>query len=165
MRCAAAAGLALASALALAGCAGGAGRDTGPPPPSALLSADTLVFTSFDTDDDLRVTSAELEAGVTAEWARADANSDGTLQPLEFQTWSDWALGGNQLAPFRLDFDRNVDNSITEDEFRTELLGRFSDYDKDEDGVVSRADFIRQAPGQRVREVPVERPPMNRRRR
>lgn len=167
MRSVAATGLVLAvGALALGGCASGSSRDNGPAAPRALLSADTLVFTSFDADNDLRVTMAEIEAGIAVEWARANTNGDGLLQPLEFATWSESALGGNQLAPFRLDFDRNVDNSITEEEFRTELLGRARDYDKDEDGVLVRGDFIRQAPN-RTREIQTERqlPPDRPRRR
>jgi len=131
--------------LALAGCAGGG--DRGPrsqgPVIRAILSADALVFTSFDTDGDLRISAAELEAGVQHEWSRADTSGDGTLQPLEFGAWTEAALGGNQLPPFRLDFDRNVDNVITAEEFTAELNARAADYDENHDTVLTRAEFLR----------------------
>ncbi|HWA01814.1 MAG TPA: hypothetical protein VG841_16015 [Caulobacterales bacterium] len=119
-------------------------RDRNAPPPlHALISADALVFATFDTDGDLKVSGAELEAGITREFARADVNHDGALQPIEFQNWSNAALGGANLPPYRLDFDRNVDNTITAEEFHDELAARAHSYDADEDGVLTRAEFIR----------------------
>lgn len=132
--------LALAAA-SLAACASGGGPTR--EPVRALLSADALLFTSFDLDRDMRVTMAEADAGVAAEFARADANHDGSLQPIEFQNWSNVALGGGSTGPYRLDFDRNVDNLITADEFHAELSARARDYDADEDGAIVRADFVR----------------------
>lgn len=145
MRLGTLAALALGGA-ALAACAsdsGGPGRRSDAPQLHALISADALVFTSFDTDNDMRVTSAELDAGITREFARADANHDGSLQPIEFQNWSNAALGGQMLPPYRLDFDRNVDNVITAEEFRNELTARAHAYDANDDGVLTRDEFIR----------------------
>lgn len=129
-------------AAALTACASG-GRGPGAEPLRALISTDALLFIGFDTDFDLRVTEEELTAGIEREWTRADANRDGSLQPIEYQNWSNAALGGGQLPPYRLDFDRNVDNVITADEFRTELNARADDYDADGDGVLVRGDLIR----------------------
>jgi hypothetical protein len=112
-------------------------------PVRALMSADVMMFIGFDADDDLSVSAAEVDAGVNREFARADANADGALGPIEFQNWSNSVLGGAQLGPFRLDFDRNVDNSITRQEFETEIRGRVRDYDEDENGTLARSEFIR----------------------
>lgn len=144
---------ALVCAAALGACASGGApaRDQDTPAPLALLSADALMYASFDADDDLLITEAEIEAGISREFVRADQNGDGALAPLEFAAWSQAALGGNQLPPYRLDFDRNVDNSITAEEFATEIRGRARDYDKDEDGVLRRAEFLRQTPRARAR--------------
>jgi len=109
----------------------------------ALLSADALVFVSFDTDGDLRITQAELETGIAREFARADSNHDGSISPLEYQAWAASALGGDSLPPFRLDFDRNVDNVITQKEFHDELAARFHSYDANNDGAVTRDEFLR----------------------
>jgi EF hand len=148
--------LALAGAsAALAACAGGPshdGRERRMEMQRVLLSADTLVFATFDANNDLRIDAGERDAGIAREWARADANSDGALQPLEFQAWMTNALGGSNMPPYRLDFDRNVDNAITREEFDTELEGRFNDYDADKDGVVTRAEFIRELPRPQMRE-------------
>lgn len=137
------AGLACAGA-ALTACASGPlDRPRADEPLRALMSADVMMFVSFDADGDLNVSTAELEAGMAREFARADTNGDGSLQPLEFQNWANVVLGGGQLGPYRLDFDRNVDNVITREEYETEIRARFTDYDEDENGSVSRTEFIR----------------------
>ncbi|WP_395645897.1 EF-hand domain-containing protein [Terricaulis sp.] len=134
----------LACATMLAACAsGGGGADRGPQQIRALLSADTLMFVSFDADGDLRITADEISAGTQREFSRADTSGDGQLQPIEFQNWSNTVLGGTSIGPYRLDFDRNVDNVITRDEFNTEINGRVRDYDENEDGVLTRAEFVR----------------------
>lgn len=101
------------------------------------------MLVSFDADGDLSVSAAEIDAGLVREFSRADANSDGRLTPIEFQSWSSLVLGGSQLGPFRLDFDRNVDNSITREEFDTEVRARVGQYDADESGALARAEFVR----------------------
>lgn len=134
----------LAGGLAAAACASGGARGDRPNDPiRALLSADAMLFVGFDSDGDLSTNAAEVDAGVQREFARADSNRDGTLQPLEFQNWSNIALGGGQIGPYRLDFDRNVDNAITREEFDNEIHARVRDYDSDENGVLSRVDFVR----------------------
>lgn len=133
------------AAVALAACASGGRRPSsgGAEPVRALLSADVMMLVSFDTDFDLAITAAEVDAGLNREFARADTSGDGQLQPIEFQTWSAAALGGTTLGPYRLDFDRNVDNIITRAEFDTEIRARVSDYDEDESGTLTRSEFIR----------------------
>lgn len=130
-------------AASLAACVSGGPRGDRGEPLRALLSADALVFVSFDTDADLQITEAELAAGLAREFARADTNGDGQLQPIEFQNWANTALGGGHIGPFRLDFDRNVDNVITREEFENEFRARFREYDSDENEVVTRPELVR----------------------
>lgn len=141
-------GAAVGVALAVAGCASRPEPSRGlqGEGPRVLLSADTLMFASFDANNDLRIDAAEQAAGIAREWTRADANGDGEITPLEMQTWMTTALGGADAPPYRLDFDRNVDNKITRAEFDQELAVRARDYDKDNDGVLTRAEFLREAP-------------------
>jgi hypothetical protein len=146
--------LAACGAAALTACASGGGGFTGEPV-RALLSGDAMMFVSFDADGDLSTTSAEIEAGIAREFARADTGGDGALTPIEFQTWANGVLGGGQLGPYRLDFDRNVDNTITRAEFETEIRGRVSDYDEDQSGALSRGEFVRLVNQARP---PVDRP-------
>lgn len=131
------------AALSLAACGGGREAQDRTAPIRALLSADALMMVSFDVNGDLSVSRDEAEAGYAREFARADSNNDGSLTPIEFTTWSNLVLGGAQIGPYRLDFDRNVDNVITREEFDTEMRARFSAYDSDEDHALSRAEFVR----------------------
>lgn len=149
--------LVVCGAATVTACASGGDRGIGSEPIRALLSADALMFVGFDTDADLSTTAAEIEAGITREFARADANTDATLSPLEFQNWSNSVLGGSQLGPYRLDFDRNVDNTISRDEFVTEINGRVRDYDQDGNGSLSRSEYVRLIG---VTRPPRERPEM-----
>ena len=112
-------------------------------PIRALLSADAMMLVSFDADGDLSTSAAEIDAGLDREFARADANGDGSMQPIEFQNWSNPVLGGGHLGPYRLDFDRNVDNVITREEFDTEIRARVDYYDEDENGALARSEFVR----------------------
>lgn len=118
--------------------------------PLVVLSGDALMYVSFDSNGDLAIDARELSAGIEREFARADANRDGALSPLEFQSWSTAAFGTLLAPPYRLDFDRNVDNSITAEEFAAEINARAGDYDKDDDGVLHRADFVRDMPRPQV---------------
>lgn len=145
----------LASACASSG---GHNADHAHEPVRALLSADVMMFVSWDTNGDLSIGHDEIEAGVTREFARADSNHDGQIQPIEFENWSNAVLGGSQMGPFRLDFDRNVDNVITHDEFTSEIEGRVRDYDTNSDGALTRNEFVRLV-GQ-ARPPAVERPPL-----
>lgn len=135
--------VAICAAVALSGCATDRRHSRDSSPIRALLSADVMMFVSFDTDGDLSTSRAEVDAGLEREFARADANHDGSLQPIEFQNWSNVVLGGSQLGPYRLDFDRNVDNVITREEFDTEIRARVHDYDSNEDGALTRNEFVR----------------------
>ncbi len=130
------------AALGLAACGGRAAQDR-TAPIRALLSADALMLVSFDTNGDLSVSRDEAEAGFTREFTRADADANGALSPIEFSSWSNLVLGGAQIGPYRLDFDRNVDNIITREEYDTELRARFSQYDADENDTLSRTEFVR----------------------
>ncbi len=131
------------AALGLAACSTDRAAQDRTAPIRALLSTDALMLVSFDADGDLSVTSQEAETGFAREFARADADSNGALSPIEFTNWSNLVLGGSQIGPYRLDFDRNVDNVITREEFDTEMRARFSHYDADENGALSRAEFVR----------------------
>ena len=132
-----------ASAATVTACATGGPGSHANEPIRALLSADVMMFVSWDTNGDLVVSPDEIEAGITREFERADANHDGRIEPIEFQAWANVVLGGGQMGPYRLDFDRNVDNVISREEFANEIHGRVRDYDTDENGSLSRAEFVR----------------------
>jgi hypothetical protein len=135
--------LVIGGAAAITACASSPSEHSNEAPIRALLSADVMMFVSFDTNADFSVSADEVQAGIEREFARADANHDGQLQPIEFQNWSSLVLGGSAMGPFRLDFDRNVDNVITREEFVNEINARVRDYDTDSSGALSRSEFVR----------------------
>jgi hypothetical protein len=110
---------------------------------AGTAEADAVLFASFDSNGDLLVSVAELEAGIAREFARADADHDHIVSPAEYQAWSLRALGG-EYAPYRLDIDRNADGQITFDEFAAEFRARAHRYDSNGDGVIEHADLVRQ---------------------
>ena len=112
-------------------------------PVRALLSGDAMMLVRFDANGDLSVTAEEINAGLAREFARADTSGDGSLSPIEFQNWANAVLGGGPMGPYRLDFDRNVDNTITRAEFDTELRARVDQYDENGDDVLTRGEFTR----------------------
>ncbi|HET9230661.1 MAG TPA: hypothetical protein VFO00_05205 [Vitreimonas sp.] len=112
-------------------------------PVRALLSGDAMMLVSFDANGDLSVTAEEINAGLAREFARADTSGDGSLSPIEFQNWANAVLGGGPMGPYRLDFDRNVDNTITRAEFDTEIRARVDQYDENGDDVLTRGEFTR----------------------
>jgi hypothetical protein len=150
---------ALMATLALAACAGSgppARRGGGPGGPemgsayrqSSVLSGAALLFVQFDTDGDYAVSRAELDAGVAKEWARASGGAT-ALTPIQFDVWAAKALGGPNMGPYRLAFDSNVNNEITQAEFAAALVDKFTTWDKDRDGRVTRADMVERLPEMR----------------
>ncbi len=112
-------------------------------PVRALLSGDAMMLVSFDANGDLSVSAEEISAGLAREFARADTSRDGALAPIEFQNWANAVLGGGPMGPYRLDFDRNVDNTITQAEFDAEIRARVDQYDENGDDVLTRGEFTR----------------------
>lgn len=143
------------SACALAACAGGPGGPRGGPQEqgaayrqSTFLSGAALLFVQFDADKDYRTSRAEAEAGARSEWARA-AHGPAGMTPIQFEAWAAAALGGPNIGPYRLAFDTNVNNEVTEPEFIAGILARFDRYDGDKDGVVTRAEMVERLPDPR----------------
>lgn len=147
--------LVLGAALTAA-CGSGSISSAANDPVRALLSGDAMMLVSFDTNGDLSITTEEINAGLAREFTRADTSGDGSLSPIEFQNWANNVLGGGPMGPYRLDFDRNVDNTITREEFEAEIRARVEQYDENGDDVLTRGEFTRL--------VGAARPPVERQR-
>jgi hypothetical protein len=145
---------AVALATTMAACASGPGRG-GPPPgaertgaayrASTFLSGAALLFVQFDADKDYATSRTEAEAGARAEWARASEGA-ATITPIQFEAWAARALGGPNIGPYRLAFDTNVNNEITQPEFIAAILARFDRFDADKDAVVRRQEMVERVP-------------------
>lgn len=90
-------------------------RDVG----ASRLAPGGGLMTSFDTDENGRVSLVELNAGILAAFETADVNVDGNLTPLEQKDWaSDLPTRDDSLFnPAR--FDPNLDRRVSVDEFRS----------------------------------------------
>ena len=143
---------AVACAVALSGCAmlGGhhdRGRREGPReaewhPPRAMLLR-------YDANHDGSVTRAEMDAGLKADFARADTNRDGRLDEDEVravnkQRWSDDASTASPLV------DWNHDGTVDFEEFAATERSLFDQMDANGDGILTPDELnprLRNAPG------------------
>lgn len=128
-----------------------------------------LFLLRYDADHDGRITRAEVDAGIVAEFQTIDANHDGKLDAGEYQHYEEarrsaraaWRTqhpdGGNAQDPDRPSsfdpmkrLDWNRDGFITIDEFggRTRAIAMRAD--RDGDGVVLADDLLRPAPSRRT---------------
>ncbi len=119
---------------------------------SALMS-----LMQFDANKDGRVTRAEVEAGITAQFHSIDTNGDGRLDASEYQRFTDarradrkarmatWRASGQDGSPpdialtnydtmKRLDW--NLDGYITPDEFGGRARALAMRADRDGDGTI-----------------------------
>jgi EF hand len=125
----------------------GNGRDGGDRPHPARaqgLSAPpvAVLFVSMDTDRDHLVSREEVDAGIDHEW-QALAGPDAPRQSaVQMSNWSAETLGDQNALPSPIAFDSNLDGTITKLEFRARLIDTFDQMDRDQDGLLSRAELL-----------------------
>lgn len=101
-----------------------------------------ILIASFDRDGDRVVTRAEYDAGVKASFALGDENRDGVISLIELSHWAETELGDQGALPGRFDFDRDESDNVSWAEFKAEFDRRFTEYDKDRDGRITRAELL-----------------------
>lgn len=131
-------GLALA-ALFAATMASGAFAERGPGGRGNMLLE---MFDTIDADKDGKVTEAELDAHRAAEFAAADANSDGMLNAAEL---TDQHLArmadraADRSARLIENLDDNGDGNLSAEEMDERVRERgFARMDKNDDGAISK---------------------------
>lgn len=137
-------------------------------------TAGAMRFMPYDTDKDGRVTRAEVDAGITAQFAAADSNTDGKLDAAEIIRFNDkrkadrraryeaWKAKAATLGvdPGRPPSDRdtvdtlraadwNLDGVITPDEFGGKLRGLAMRADRNGDGIISTDEMKRKSTGRK----------------
>jgi hypothetical protein len=120
----------------------GGGRMSGAERPSVIVRPGALLMVAFDADGDLAISRAEYDAGTAPMFARADANHDASITPIEFTNWTELYLGTSESSPGRLSFDTNADGSITKAEFDAEMNALFGQFDADKNGVITRKEMV-----------------------
>ena len=119
---------------ALAGSLSAAERlPPGLPPSAALLLR-------YDTDKDGYVTRDEMEAGLKADYAAADANGDGCINPAELRAENALRLRreASQASPL---VDWNLDGCVDLREFGNTAHSYFDLADRTKDGRVSQLEL------------------------
>jgi EF hand len=139
-------------------------RDTKPKRAGSAGTYNRLL--QYDTDKDGRITRAEVDAGLAAQFAGADLNADGKLDPLEFQKFNDarraerkarldaWRARNGVDAATRPPFDQgrdglepikntdwDLDGAVSLEEFAGKTRAQAMRADRDGDGVIVKEEL------------------------
>ena len=100
------------------------------------LPASAALLLRFDANHDGTVTREEMEAGLKADYAAADTNGDGCLNPAEVRAENERRLrrDGPQASPV---VDWNLDGCVDMKEFGTAAHSYFDLADRTRDGRVT----------------------------
>jgi len=131
----------------------------------AGLPASAALLLRYDSNNDGVVTRDETEAGLKADFAAADTNGDGCLDPTETRAENQRRLGrdGAQASPL---VDWNLDGCVDIHEFSNTVHSYFDLVDKRKDGKVTLIELRgpampiapRPAPGSRTTDAPAPQP-------
>ena len=112
------------------------------PAPSTIVAEPVaILFAGFDRDGDARTTLAECRQGV-ADFARANPAWGAPMGYIAFADWADRYLGDRNAIPTPFDVDRDGDNKVTPDELADRIEALFTRFDRDKDGVLTRAELL-----------------------
>jgi Ca2+-binding EF-hand superfamily protein len=106
----------------------------------AGLPASAALLLRYDADHDGIITRAEMEAGLKADFAAADMNGDGCLDPAEVRAENQARLtrDGAEASPL---VDWNLDGCVDAREFGNTVHSYFDLADKTKDGKVSMVEL------------------------
>ncbi len=115
-----------------------------PPASTATMIVEpiAMAIAAFDSDGDGRTTRAELTAGVAHSFAALDTAHAGKLRYLDYADWALRYLGDRNALPSPFDVDRDGDDAVSLDELQAAFAAAFARYDRDRDGVVTRAELL-----------------------
>ncbi len=120
--------------------------------------AGALLFAGFDNNSDYTIDKAEVQAGISAAFTRADKDASGKLSLVELEGWRVTALGSENAAPTNFAFAPNFARTVSREKFKT-VLGALADkLDKDDqgdmDGRIFLADLLKSYSPPRARKDP-----------
>ena len=114
-----------------------------PQPPATIFAEPAALFiAACDANGDGRVTQAELTAGVARSYATAEGAASGSIGYIAYADWSLAWLGDRNALPSPFEVDRDGDNRITLAELQARFAQFFVRFDRDKDGVLSRAELL-----------------------
>lgn len=89
---------------------------------SRYVKPGALLFATFDANQDLVITEAEIEAGATRAFETADADGDGILTPLEQRSWAGKIGSENDVLANPTTFPAARPGQVTQAEFASGLV-------------------------------------------
>ena len=101
-----------------------------------------LLFASFDTNHDGKITREEFEAGARASFRVADANGDGVISGFEQNDWAAAVGTSNDILSNPMAFDTDLDRNVTEEEFVTGLRRIAEPITDAQTGVIRFSDLV-----------------------
>ena len=143
--------LALGCATACASGPPGGGPPEGERPGSMLQESKiarpiAILFTGMDANRDLLLSRDELETAIPLEFARADVDHSGVITGFEMTDWCRLMMGDREAQPDMRAADTDMNYTITPEEFTIALRHEFNRMDKDQDGRLTRAELLMDAP-------------------
>jgi len=106
----------------------------------AGLPASAALLLRYDADHDNSISKEEMEAGLKADFAAADTNHDGCLDPSEVRIENERRLArdGVQASPL---VDWNLDGCVDAREFGNTVRSYFDLADRTKDGRVTQIEL------------------------
>ncbi len=105
-----------------------------------------ILFTGMDANRDLVLSREEFEAAIPTEFARADVDHSGVITGFEMTDWCRLMMGDKEAQPDMRAADTDMNYTITPAEFSVALRHEFDHMDKDQDGRITRAEMLMDAP-------------------
>lgn len=105
-----------------------------------------MIVEQFDTNQDQRLTTAEIDGGIQTRLAAADANGDGNLDLDEFQPLLVDLMRPKIVDGFQF-LDADGDAVITPDELRRPVNRIVSHLDRNDDGELTADEMMKRHRG------------------
>lgn len=121
--------------------------------PITVIRPAALVFAGFDQNGDYGVDRAETQNGARIAFGRADKDKNGKISLFELEDWRELALGSMDALPGNLNFDKDYNNQISNEEFQATFIGLFERHDANADGIVKHNELMQ------ILEVPARKGP------
>ncbi|MEP7209883.1 MAG: hypothetical protein ABI740_03520 [Alphaproteobacteria bacterium] len=114
-----------------------------------IVRPGAMLFASYDANHDGKITDAEIEAGAASSFAVADKNNDGAIAGFEQTDWATLVGGASDVLSNSMQFDSDLDHSVTKAEFVSGLHRLADTLKKKGESVLTYADLVQplQQPG------------------
>jgi hypothetical protein len=114
-----------------------------------LVRPGAMLFASYDANHDGKITDAEIDAGAAQSFAVADKNNDGAITGFEQTDWATLVGSGSDVLSNSMQFDTDVDHSVTRAEFLSGIHRLADSLKKKGESVLTYGDLVQslQQPG------------------